>query len=200
MITTTDTDYNLDRHLIAFLQDTPFFAELSRHIRKSHSLDVPTAGVAYDPKYDDITLYWNSEFFAPLTDAQVRGVLTHEFYHLIFRHLTERRKTPHKMWNVATDLAINSIIMDHSKNNKAIDLPEGGLVPGVFPKGPEGREFTAEEKAAMPIAELIAELPLGQASEWYYDKLKEKVEEEQAKGNGDPLEGMDSMDDHGGWD
>jgi len=205
MFSPTDTDFNLDRHLISLLQDAPFFAELSRHIRKTPTADMPTAAVAYDPKFDDITLYWNPEFFRPLSDAEIRGVLTHEFYHLIFRHLTERRRTPAKMWNVATDLAINSIISGHS--NSA--LPEGCLMPGVFPKAPEGREWTAEEKAGMPIAQLIANFPKDQSSEWYFDALKDKVEEERKKGNngapgipgdGDPLGGLDSFDDHDGWD
>jgi predicted metal-dependent peptidase len=199
MFNSIETDFNLDRHLISFLQDTPFFAELSRHIRKTPTDSMPTAAVAFDPKFDDITLYWNPEFFRPLTDAEIRGVLTHEFYHLIFRHLTERRKTPAKMWNVATDLAINGIISGH--NNMA--LPDGCLMPGVFPKAPEGREWTKEEKDAMPIAGLIASFPKDQASEWYFEKLKDKVEEMKKNGQMQPGDGMgdlDSFDDHSSWD
>jgi predicted metal-dependent peptidase len=205
MFSHTDTDFNLDRHLISFLQDTPFFAELSRHIRKTPTTDMPTAAVAFDPTYDDITLYWNPEFFRGMTDQEIRGVLTHEFYHLIFRHLTERRKKPAKMWNVATDLAINSIISGHSN----MALPKGCLMPGKFPEAPEGREWTAEEKASKPIAQLIAEFPKDQSSEWYFEKLKDKVEEERKKGDnakgiphpdGDPFGGLDSFDDHGAWD
>lgn len=196
MFSSIDTDFNLDRHLISFLQDTPFFAELSRHIRKVPTDGIPTAAVAYDPEFDDITLYWNPEFFSPMSDAEVRGVLTHEFYHLIFCHLTTRRKTPAKMWNVATDLAINSIISGH--NNMA--LPSGCLMPGVFPSPPEGREWTKEEKAAMPIAQLIANFPKDQSSEWYYEKLKDKVEEEKKKGNENGMGDLDSFDDHTPWD
>ena len=201
MFSHTETDFNLDRHLISFLQDSPFFAELSRYIRKVPTVDLPTAAVAYDPKFDDITLYWCPEFFRGLTDQEIRGVLTHEFYHLIFCHLTERRKTPPKMWNVATDLAINSIISGHS--NSA--LPKGCLMPGVFPSPPEGREWTKEEKDAMPIAQLIASFPKDQSSEWYFEKLKDKVEEERKKngGAGDGGDGMgdlDSFDDHDAWD
>jgi len=196
MLNAIETDFNLDRHLISFLQDTPFFAELSRHIRKTATDSMPTAAVAFDPKYDDITLYWNPEFFRGMTDQEIRGVLTHEFYHLIFRHLTERRKTPAKMWNVATDLAINSIISGH--NNMA--LPSGCLMPGKFPEAPEGREWTKEEKDAMPIAQLIANFPKDQASEWYFEKLKDKVEEEQKKGNGQGMGDLDSFDDHNSWD
>jgi predicted metal-dependent peptidase len=199
MFNATDTDFNLDRHLISFLQDTPFFAELSRHIRKTATADMPTAAVAFDPKFDDITLYWNPEFFRGMSDQEIRGVLTHEFYHLIFCHLTTRRKTPAKMWNVATDLAINSIISGHTN----MALPDGCLMPGVFPKPPEGREWTKEEKDAMPISGLIASFPKDQSSEWYFEKLKDKVDEMKKNGQMQPGDGMgdlDAFDDHSAWD
>jgi len=197
MFNAIETDFNLDRHLIAFLQDSPFFAELSRYIRKVPTDSMPTAAVAYDPTFDDLTLYWNPEFFRGMTDAEIKGVLTHEYYHLVFRHINERRKEPPKMWNVATDLAINSIISGHSN----MALPSGCLMPGVFPKGPDGREPTKEEKDAMPIAQLIASFPKDQASEWYFERLKNKVEEEQKKGNaGGGMGDLDSFDDHTAWD
>jgi predicted metal-dependent peptidase len=197
MFNAIETDFNLDRHLIAFLQDSPFFAELSRYIRKVPTDSMPTAAVAYDPTYDDLTMYWNPEFFREMSDAEIKGVLTHEYYHLVFRHINERRKEPPKMWNVATDLAINSIISGHTN----MALPDGCLMPGVFPKGPEGREPTKEEKDAMPIAQLIASFPKDQSSEWYFDRLKDKVEEEKKKGNQSGGMGdLDSFDDHTAWD
>ena len=177
MFSTCDTDYNIDRHLLSFLQDAPFFAELSRYIRKVPTKELPTAGVAFDQEFDDLTLYWNPEFFASLSDSEVRGVLIHEFYHLVFQHLTGRRKTPPKMWNIATDLAINSIIV--SGENKHYALPKGGLIPGQFPVPPGDRDFTKEEKDAMPMASLIESFPHGQASEWYFERLKQKAEEVQ---------------------
>ena len=177
MLTQCDTEYNLDRHLIAFLQDTPFFAELSRYIRKIPTTAIPTAGVTFDQRYDDITLYWNPDFFASLSDSDVRGVLIHEFYHLIFQHVTTRIKKPFSMWNIATDLAINSIIV--SSDSRSATLPEGGLIPGKFPAPPSERKLTKEEKNAMPLAALIESFPHAQASEWYFDKLKETAEKTQ---------------------
>lgn len=198
MLSYCDTDYNLDRHLISFLQDTPFFAELSRYIRKVPTKDIPTAGVTFDQRYDDITLYWNPDFFASLSDTEVRGVLIHEFYHLIFQHVTSRIKKPFNIWNVATDLAINSIIV--SSESKSATLPAGCLIPGTFPCPPNGRKLTKEEKDAMPIASLIENLPHAKASEWYFDKLKEACKHEgegEGKGKG---EWITSIDDHSGWE
>jgi len=177
MFSTCDTDFNIDRHLLSFLQDAPFFAELSRYIRKVPTSDLPTAGVAFDQEYDDLTMYWNPEFFRSLSDAEIRGVLIHEFYHLVFQHLTSRRKNPPKMWNIATDLAINSIIV--SNDGKQYALPAGGLVPGRFPVPPGDREFTKEEKDAMPMASLIESFPNSMASEWYFERLKQKAEQVQ---------------------
>ena len=177
MFSQCETDYNIDRHLIAFLQDTPFFAELSRYIRKVPTKDLPTAGVTFDQQYDDITMYWNPDFFASLSETDIRGVLIHEFYHLIFQHITARIKKPHQLWNIATDLAINSIIV--SCDHKTATLPKGGLIPGVFPIPPDDRAFTKEEKEAMPMASLIESFPHSQASEWYFDNLKQKAEQVQ---------------------
>ena len=223
MFSPCETDFNLDRHIISFLQDNPFFAELSRHIRKVPTRDLPTAGVAFDQQFDDLTLYWNPTFFGggeekhivvntetgdvkeeivtvpPMTDAEVRGVLLHEFYHLVFCHLSGRRKTPPKMWNVATDLAINSIITEGGKqgNKTTVSLPDGCLLPGVFP-APKGKKLTEEQKAAMPISALIASLPHDQSSEWYFEKLKDKADEVRKKGKGCPVHGKGESPGEGG--
>jgi hypothetical protein len=82
------------------------------------------------------------------------------------------------MWNVATDLAINSIIV--SGENKNATLPKGGLIPGVFPTAPDDdKPLTKEQKDAMPMASLIESFPHSQASEWYFDRLKQKAEQVQ---------------------
>ena len=56
-----------------------------------------------------------------LTDAERTAVLKHEYY-IIFLHVTDRMPGGKmtKMWNIATDLAINSNISD---------LPKGTLFP-----------------------------------------------------------------------
>lgn len=258
MFSQCDTEFNLDRHIISFLQDSPFFAELSRHVRKVPSNDLPTAGVAFDPEHDDLTLYWNPLFFGggkrplilanvktgevteeteevpALSDREVRGVLLHEFYHLVFCHLTNRRpvdRSVAKLWNVATDLAINSIILGLDTGGSASstalgELPEGCLVPGRFP-APVGSKLTPEQKAARPLGQLIEKFPPMKSSEWYFEQLREKAEEERAKGcpqhgKGDKGKGkgeggehgegdgdgectcgdgdLDSFDSHEGWD
>jgi len=208
MFSTTTTDFNLDRHLISFLQDSPFFAELSRHIHKSPTRDLPTAAVTFDEKNDELCLFWNPDFFEKLSPREVRGVLTHEFYHLVFGHLSARRRKPARLWNVATDLAINSIIVDPGRGSSSLAgeraLPEGCLVPGVFPRHPEGREYTSEEKQGMKLAALIEKLPTMQSSEWYFEKIKDEMDKDKSDpeaGDGEGgWGGVDSFDDHDAWD
>ena len=59
---------------------------------------IPTAGVRVDPDTAQFEMIYNPDFFASLPEDQVRGVLKHEFYHLIFEHVTSRKPegVPHK--------------------------------------------------------------------------------------------------------
>lgn len=195
-----ETDFNIERHLIPFLQDCPFFAELSRQLAKVATKDIPTAAVAYDFEYDQVTMFYNPDFLASLANSEVRGILTHEFYHLVFGHLAARRKKPSRLWNVATDLAINSIIVENTpkgfksgRDTRA--LPDFALIPGQWPTvmektedGMVSRELSAEEKEGAKMAAAIASFPPLQASEWYFERLlqaaKEELKEMKSKGKG----------------
>ena len=136
-------------------------------------------------------MVYNPDFFEGLTDTERRGVLKHEFYHLVFEHVTGRLPPEGmtKMWNVATDLAINSHLLG--------ELPEGGCFPQQKP---------------------FEDYPLEQSSEWYFNKLKNdeqfkpKDDEGEGEGEGDgdqDGEGSgkgsgggelpDGLDDHSGW-
>lgn len=186
------TSFDLDRHYIPFLQNAAFFAEISRHVRKVPTTDLPTMGVTFDPKNDDITLYWNPDFVKnveafnakqkDLGDTMIHSLLTHEFYHLVFRHLSARRKTPHKWWNIATDAAINSIITNNECGRGGTGiLPPGGIIPGRWPTKVDGRELTKEEKDAAPFAAEIAKWPTMQASEVYFMLVQKYAEEQRDK-------------------
>ena len=106
--------------------DEPFFASLSRRVNKVASTFLPTAGVRVNPDTAQFEMLYNPEFFNKLDDAARKDVLKHEFYHLVFEHVTSRKPEGVKplTWNFATDLAINS----HLDN-----LPEGCLKPGQGP-------------------------------------------------------------------
>ena len=126
--------FDLNKHIYRLLQEEPFFAALSRQIDKKMTRTVPTAGVGINKHSGHFELYYNPEYFETISDKQKAGVLKHEFYHLIFEHVTDRLPPGGMsvLWNVATDLAINGFIRD--------DLPPGCCVPGegdfaIFPTG-----------------------------------------------------------------
>ena len=180
------SSFDLELYIYKLLEDEPFFAALSRRINKSKSSAIPTAGVRVNPTTGRFEMLYNPDFFEGLSHNERRGVLKHEFYHLVFEHVTGRLPPEgmSKMWNVATDLAINSFLVG--------ELPEGGCIPQQAP-------FEA--------------YPLEQTAEWYFNKLKND-EQFQPKdddgdgqggdgdGQGSPTDGdglPDTLDDHSGW-
>ena len=143
--------FDLNKHTARLLQAEPFFAALSRRIDKKASTVVPTAGVRV-AENGHFEMVYNPEFFEKLTDVERAGILKHEFYHLVFEHVTGRlpEEGMTKMWNFATDLAINS--------NLRGELPEGALIPG------EGH---------------FADMPVGFSAEAYFKLLKDKQQDQQ---------------------
>ena len=82
--------FDLNKLTWRLLQNEPFFAALSRRIHKVSSTAVPTAGVTIDKETAQFVMLYNPSFFEDLTDIERLGVLKHEFYHLIFQHVTGR--------------------------------------------------------------------------------------------------------------
>ena len=192
--------FNLGDHLTNLMWDEPFFAAMLRDISKIETTQVPTAGVLQ--KDGDLKMYWNRQFVASLSAKQVKGLLKHEVYHLVYEHTTSRKKDPHLVHNYATDLAINSIIDE-------AELPEGGLIPGKAfkPLTEEQAEKMGPDAVArfQRISDKIESLPPGESSEWYFGQLMDdeqfKKDMEPQKGDGDPGEGMPGpLDDHSGWE
>ena len=195
----SDKEFDLNTHTARLLLDEPFFAAISRRIDKRASNAIPTAGVMVNPDTAQFEMLYNPKFFEDLTDLNRTDILKHEFYHILFEHVTGRMpenvnvetaegRRNMKLWNIATDLAINSHLQH---------LPEGGLIPG------EGK---------------FEGLPKGESAEWYLANMPDFEEEDQGqKGDGADQEGNggqggkqgtnpgkgagmpDSLDDHSGW-
>jgi predicted metal-dependent peptidase len=168
--TNENTPFDLNLHVARLLQAEPFFASISRRVNKSASTAIPTAGVRVNSETAQFELIYNPSFFEKLTNLQRTDVLKHEFYHLVFEHVTGRRpdNVNHRIWNFATDLAINSHL-DH--------LPPGCLKPGL---------------CDTPFEEFES----GLSAEAYLVKLQKQQEEKkeekgQGKGNGKDSESGD---------
>jgi predicted metal-dependent peptidase len=176
--------FDLSPHLIRLMWDEPFFATIMRVIKKRETKQVPTAGVYC--KDGELNLVWNRKFLAGLSASEIKGLLKHEAYHIIFEHTTTRTQEPHIVWNYATDLAINSLIDE-------AELPEGGLIPGkqFVPLTPEQIEQMGQKAADRytKVSALIASFPKEETSEWYFQKLMEDPDVAEAIQSQDKLGG-----------
>tara|TARA_Y100000310_G_scaffold45806_1_gene42683 strand:- start:1786 stop:3036 length:1251 start_codon:yes stop_codon:yes gene_type:complete len=163
--------FNLNMHVARLLMSEPFFAAISRRVDKRAFAGIPTAGVRINPVTAQFEMLYNPEFFQGLTDKQRAGVLKHEFYHLVFAHVTDRKPVgvDNRQWNIAADLAINSHLRD--------ELPEGCCIPGEGP---------------------FVDLPLRKSAEWYLGNLPEQPPGQGGEGQGQPGEGAEDDDGEGG--
>lgn len=183
------TSFDLDRILITMMKDDPFFCHVSRYIRKLETSIIPTAAVSY--ANNEFVMYWNPVFFSLLTENSIKGIIKHELYHIILDHITTRRRDNKVLWNIATDLAINSLLV-HS----GTELPEGCLIPGQKFVIPHDRKLKEEEQNAQKFATFIEKMPHLKTSDWYYEQISRFMEE-----NGlDIPSAFTSIDDHSGWE
>lgn len=180
-------------------QHEPFLSSIFMSMTRRADFRVPTAYVSVHRNGGlyDVVFGFNPTFIRSLTPMQRMGVFRHECYHVVFNHIFIRAmgdKRYSKLWNYATDLAINSIIGKHS-------LPEMVLLPGHRSVDPE-----TGEKASGPYADWIATAPLGKSSDYYFAELVKIMHE---NNHTDPNQitigigggtGDGTMDNHDGWD
>jgi len=183
----TTKPFDLNMHTARLLMREPFFAALSRRIDKISTTAIPTAGVRVNPHSAQFELIYNPEFMGSLSDTHKQGVLMHEFYHLVFEHVTGRKPADglKRIDNIAMDLAINC----HISN----------LLPSEATPGPDVNGEAM--KACIPGEGMFKDLPPYKTYEWYLEALKKMGEEQEqgsegSSGSGDPFGGMDSLDSH----
>lgn len=104
------------RARIALILDQPFFGSLLMQLKATPSVEFKTMAT------DGINLYWNPEFVDKLPEAQVVTVLAHEVLHCALSHMTRRGSRKPRLWNIATDHAVN------------LTLDESNMLAGVAGK------------------------------------------------------------------
>lgn len=234
--------FPIDPFIVKVMMETPFFGEILRRMQRVPTLDIPTLAVGYDVSSDTLMFYYNPEYIRFLYNskdvvqqdgkvkkngfAYVQAAIVHELYHVIFGHLNARRYEPHVIWNIATDCAINSIIdaTPEYRIDGMSPIHGSWILPGRFGTLPDGSEPSPEQKEAAKMAQIIASLPPGNISEWYYGSILQEGMKNGAikftKGRGgaklppginpgpgdgdedeidDPIIG-NSQDDHSFWD
>ena len=179
--------------IIAFMvMEDMFVHEILLMMDKRPTKSIDTMGVTIQDSR--IIMVYNEEFVGNLSDPELRYIITHEVYHLILHHCTKRAPedmTQARMWNIAADLAVNSLIPISADRKPPVD--KDGKQMGCFPKDPE---FGFEEKLSM---------------EQYLQLLRDKDNQDgegqgdgsgsgDGNGDGDGKGGSKPLDDHSGWE
>lgn len=192
---TVDPDeYRFDREIILQMMDEPFLGTVGLAVVKVPDWKCDTAYVGVNRDSQGLVMGYNPDFMRGLPTNQRQGVFKHELYHVLFMHVTGRSMADRRrfrLWNVATDLAINSLICEKRRDH----LPDFCLLPGEAPK-------YCEDKA---LGELIKSFPMGESADWYMEKLEEYAQQNGKKNSEGEyvlsIGGPDgeTFDQHGAW-
>lgn len=158
----------LEDAIIYLIQEKRFFAEIISRCKKTYTDQIPTLEVGITNR---INLNINPEFFKSLTKRQRSEVLEHECLHLIRGHCNDRAPKHHRIWNIATDCAINQNLPELSKLEGCITL--------------ESFKKLVKKDDIKPHME----------SEYYYQELIEAVNDGRTKAQKIPS----PIDSHEGW-
>jgi predicted metal-dependent peptidase len=103
---------------VGLLLRHPFFGNLATRMGIKEADDwLPTAAT------DGRNIYFNREFFTPLTVKQVEFVIAHEILHAVFDHMSRREGRDPKVFNIACDFAVNGqIVRDRIGDHNLPDL------------------------------------------------------------------------------
>ena len=178
------SDREFEKDFLDIYMHEPFLGGVSMEISKIADPECGTAYVGIRKDTHELVLGYNPYFFRSLTPTEREGVIIHELYHVVLQHLFERNVTDRTYamaWNIGTDLAINSII-GHTR------LPSMALIPGRIPSKMKQQKLVEFIKNVKPL----------QASEFYFEGVKELLEQMEKNGEGSP-DGEGTLDDHSGW-
>lgn len=104
------------------LMDQPFFGALALRLKLIQDNDnCDTAAT------DGVRLIYNSDYIEKLDTVTRKGLIAHEVMHCVFNHMTRRQERDPKLWNIATDFAINNHLIECD-----FVLPQGALVDDKY--------------------------------------------------------------------
>lgn len=135
-----------------------FFATLALRLEPEPDWKIETLTT------DGKTLRYNPDYFLAHSPEVQVGLITHEVMHPAMGHHARRGNRDAKLWNIATDLAVNPLLL-----NSGFKLPPGALFPGKMP---------------------YEKFPNGLSAEEYYRLLEKEGDEGQEQGQGQGGEGQ----------
>lgn len=96
-----------------------------------------------DPNYptmctNGLNIQYHPDFVLGQSDAAIRFVLCHEILHCVGEHMSRRGNRNPKLWNYATDYAINPILNAEADSNFAWPKNSDGSRMGLYEEKYEG--------------------------------------------------------------
>ena len=94
---------------------------------------------------DGSRIFFNVLFTKQLSDENLRGILLHEFLHILCKHRLRRGNFHPRLWNIACDYVINGWIIKSDRYGKDFTLPKNGLFHPLYSYGKRSVEEVAHD-------------------------------------------------------
>jgi len=152
----------ITRAKVQLQNEKPFFAYLIMNMTFIEKEDIETIGV------DALgNCYYSPKFIEEISENELKGVLAHEVLHLVLEHLSRSKDLQHLLYNVASDLCVNDMLLENG-----FDLYSKGLLPRYHEytfQNSDGEDFT------------ISDINKKTANQVYEELLKALKDDEKAQ-------------------
>ena len=122
-----DAQAKVSRAVTRLVVKHPFFGSMCLSVNVKSDDSIPSMCT------DGRSILWSPSFVDTMGQEETVGVMAHEVLHIVFKHHLRRGARDPELWNIATDFAINQVLVDNG-----FTLPEGGLID------PEYKGLSAE--------------------------------------------------------
>lgn len=122
-----DAQMKVSRGSTRLVVKFPFYGSVCLRVNVKPDASVST--MATDGK----SILWSPDWVDTIDQEETVGTLAHEVLHIVLKHPLRRGSRDPLLWNIATDFAINQILVD-----AGFKLPEGALID------PQYKGLTAE--------------------------------------------------------
>ena len=107
---------------LKFFVSAPYFFEFLLRFNYYSCPDIGTMGV--NSKHGSINMFINEEFLNTLTDIELQGILVHEILHLVNLHITRLGDRHQKLFNIASDICVNEVVLNTDIGGSKLELPK----------------------------------------------------------------------------
>ena len=181
---TLDADKKLSKVVNVAITDFPFFAVLLLQLKlEENDLNGGNLTMCTDGN----KIMFNREFVEKLSFGELCFVELHEVMHVALGHLWRRGTREPALWNIATDFAVNAILVE---------------VGGAYTKKQKSKSNQYVRELKLPKNCLYDEAFVGKSAEEIYDILEKEQKKQKNKnngqGNGNGNDGGDGQPNNGG--